>query len=215
MPYETWKLVHILLFVYWLGADLGVLLLAKRVKDASLDLEQRLLLLEMATLIDLLPRLCFAAMLPVGLEMANRTGLMETPVLLRVAVWVLAIAWIALIIAMTRNEGNAKLAFIQRMGLFVVSAVLIVAGVMALGSTDATGWLAAKLVIYGIICLAAVGIDWSFQPLVPALARLASEGSSPDVEQAITASIDRTVIYVYVLYGALVIAAILGVLKPF
>ena len=46
--YQFWLFVHLLLFVYWLGADLGVLVLAKKVKDRSLPFEQRALLIQMA-----------------------------------------------------------------------------------------------------------------------------------------------------------------------
>lgn len=52
MSLNLWKFAHILLFVYWLGADLGVFLLARAAKRADLSFEQRALLLKMALLID-------------------------------------------------------------------------------------------------------------------------------------------------------------------
>ena len=216
MEYGVWRLAHILLFVYWLGADLGVLLLAKRVKDDALDFKQRMLLLEMAVVIDLLPRLCFAVMFPVGLEMAVRSGLIEAPTWVRVVAWLVALAWVTLILAMARGHSE-RLARVQAGGLILLGIGLLVLGGVALtgdGPVPAD-WLGLKILLFGVICLAAVGIDWEFKPLLPAMSRLAAEGSSPEIEADICCCIDKTVRYVYLLYGTLVAMAVLGVLKPF
>ena len=61
----------------------------------------------------------------------------------------------------------------------------------------------------------AIGIDWAFKPLGPALGRLAQEGSTDEIEAAISASIDATVRWVYLLYATLVVVAFLGVTKLF
>ena len=77
MPYEVIKFIHVLLLVFWLGTDVGVLLLARRFRAASLSVETRLTLLHMAMVIDTLPRICFIAMLPVGVHLANAAGLLN------------------------------------------------------------------------------------------------------------------------------------------
>ena len=45
---DVWKYIHILLFVYWLGADLGVFLLALASKRRNLSFPERALALKMA-----------------------------------------------------------------------------------------------------------------------------------------------------------------------
>ena len=74
---DVWKFIHILLFVYWLGADLGVFLLAKAARRSDLTFDQRVISLRMAMKIDILPRLSFALMFPVGLELSAAKGLVE------------------------------------------------------------------------------------------------------------------------------------------
>ena len=77
MSYEAIKFIHVLVLVFWLGTDVGVLLLARKFRDASLSVETRLTLLHMAMVIDTLPRICFIVMLPVGVHLGNAAGLLD------------------------------------------------------------------------------------------------------------------------------------------
>jgi hypothetical protein len=217
--YFAWKYLHILLFVYWLGADLGVFLLARAVKQPQLGLEQRGLLLRMAMLIDLTPRLAFVLMFPVGFELAAAMGVLQPAPALRLLVWGVAAAWLALVIGIARAEGSPKAARLmqanQRLQMLLL-VVLLAAGVASLlghGPVPA-GWLAWKVLLFGLIFLCAIMIDREFGPLMPAFARLASEGSTPEVERAIAAPIDGAIRWVLLLYGLLLLLAWIGVAKP-
>ena len=216
---QLWLFVHLLLFVYWLGADLGVLVLAKKVKDRALPFEQRALLIQMAVLIDALPRLSMAFMFPVGLELAASIGALTVPLWLRGLVWALGVAWAILIVQMGRAEGGhaPRLAAIQTTGLLIAAALLVALGGWSLFTAGPIpdGWLAVKVLLFGVIAAFAVGIDWAFKPLGPALGRLAQEGSTDEIETAISASIDATVRWVYLLYATLIVNAFLGVTKFF
>ena len=54
--YDIWRYIHVLLFVYWLGADLGVYYAAKYVARADLPLDERLRFLDLTLLLDMGPR---------------------------------------------------------------------------------------------------------------------------------------------------------------
>ncbi len=66
--------VHVLLFAYWLGADWGVYVTSRYVADAKLSLEERRRFLQAAFRIDLLPRISFTLLLPVGVQLAAYYG---------------------------------------------------------------------------------------------------------------------------------------------
>jgi hypothetical protein len=68
--YSLWVFAHILLFVYWLGADAGLYLVMVFVKNGTLSFETRATLIRLAFYIDLFPRICFALILPVGMHLA-------------------------------------------------------------------------------------------------------------------------------------------------
>ena len=53
--YEIWKFLHICMFVFWLGTDVGVMLCSKKSVDPALSIEARFQMLEMALKIELLP----------------------------------------------------------------------------------------------------------------------------------------------------------------
>jgi hypothetical protein len=57
-------------------------------------------------------------------------------------------------------------------------------------------------------------IDREFGPLMPAFARLANEGPTPEVERAIAAPIDGAIRWVLLLYGLLLLLAWIGIAKP-
>ena len=46
--YEIWKFLHICMFVFWLGTDVGVMLCSKKSVDPALSIEARFQMLEMA-----------------------------------------------------------------------------------------------------------------------------------------------------------------------
>ena len=86
---DVWTFVHILLFVYWLGADLGVFIAAQAAKRSTLTYPQRSTALQLALKVDIAPRLSFALMFACGLELAAAKGLVEP------AAWQRALAWAA------------------------------------------------------------------------------------------------------------------------
>ena len=219
-PYYLLVFVHVLLFVYWLGADLGVFVLARGAMNSAYSFEQRAVMLKFANYIDLTPRLSFALIFPVGLHMSQYNGLVDAPNWVFGVLWAIAIAWSLATIAMFRLEGKpaaatiAKALFIWQSIMFIVATWLGLYS-MATGSPFDSQWLSLKIVIYGLIFGAGIGIDRSFQPLVPAFGRLAQEGSTPEIEAIIRRTVNTTcgfVILIYLLVGG---AAFLGVAKPF
>ena len=211
--------LHILLLVFWLGTDLGVLLAARRVRDAGLTPGERHTLLDPALRIDLLPRLAFSLMFAVGATLGYLSGSLPLPGWALALLWTLTLLWLALTLALVASEGKpsqAVLAAVQRAWLVAVALACAVAAVWLLAGTAAAvpDWLAVKIGLYGLVCLAAIGIDRAFLPLIPAMGQLAESGSSPALEQRIRSAIDHALRYVYALYALLFAAAFLGVTKP-
>ncbi len=214
--HELWIFVHIVLFVFWLGADLGVFVLARRAKDPALDFAQRSLLLEMAMKIDFTPRVAFVLMLPVGVQLAWNLGLLHDSALLPVITWATAGVWLAAVLMLARNPASALLHRLVSAWLLLLATVMLTTASLGMW-TDAlasTPWLSGKLALYGVICLLAFGIDYAFKPVGAGFAELAEHGSSPPLEARISSGIDATIRFVVALYIALLLAAFLGTVKP-
>ncbi len=215
---DVWTFVHILLFVYWLGADLGVFLLAKAAQRSELNYDQRVLALRMALKIDVMPRLSFALMFPVGLELAAARGLVEPSTGLRWLAWLVSAAWVAIVIGMTRAQGPAAQPLkhanvVLHWALFVVVTAIGATSVLGLGPFP-DGWLGWKILLFGLIFFCGIMIDREFAPVAPAFARLGAEGSTPAVEYAIRSAIDCSIRWVLALYALVLVIAFLGTARP-
>lgn len=218
MSYEIIKFAHVLLLVFWLGTDVGVLLLSKKFRDASLSVETRVTLLHMAMIIDSLPRICFIAMLPVGLHLANAAGLTQLDAMTMTGFWLLAAVLLTINMTAAKNMGTPLGTQLQRLnwlGLGVTGLALIGTGAFSMlnGHPVAPSWLAAKLVVYGLVYWFAVGIDWLFLPMGRLVKELQEKGSSEALERDITATVDGAMWPVVIVYAGVLAAAFIGVAK--
>ena len=75
--YEIWKFLHICMFVFWLGTDVGVMLCSKKSTDPTLGVEARFKMLEMALIIELLPRVMWVMALPLGVHLSKSLGYLD------------------------------------------------------------------------------------------------------------------------------------------
>jgi hypothetical protein len=209
--------VHILLFVFWLGADLGVYIAAIWAKNPALSFAERAILLRIAAAVDLAPRLAFVLMMPVGLTLARRMGLPIGPPAL-LAIWLLALAWLAGVLTLFRAHGSRLGRILAR----AQSGLLLIGGfgfggwgiALLADGTIVPAWLAGKITLFGVIFFLAIGIDLAFGPMSQAFGRLAQEGSTPSVERAIRRPINKTLVIVTALYLVLLAISFLGTVKP-
>lgn len=218
MSYEIIKFAHVLLLVFWLGTDVGVLLLSKKFRDASLSVETRVTLLHMAMIIDSLPRICFITMLPVGLHLANAAGLTQLDAMTMTGFWLLAAVLLTINMTAAKNLGTPLGTQLQRLnwlGLGVTGLALIGTGAFSMlnGHPVAPSWLAAKLVVYGLVYWFAVGIDWLFLPMGRLVKELQEKGSSEALERDITATVDGAMWPVVIVYAGVLAAAFIGMAK--
>jgi len=218
--YGIWVFAHILLLVYWLGADLGVFLLARGAKNTGYTFDQRAVMLKFALYIDVTPRAAFALMFPVGLHMSAQIGLVDVAPWVFLVTWIAAALWLAAIMTVFLRGGKpiaTRLAHILLYWQGVLLVVMVGIGCYSLvtGWPFVTAWLSVKIILFGLIAACGIGIDWFFAPIVPAFTRLATEGSSPELEQIIGQTINRTCFIVLVLYALLLILAFLGITQPF
>lgn len=213
VAHEFWIFVHIILFVFWLGADLGVFLLTKKATDPSLDIAQRDICMHMANVIDLTPRMAFTLMFPVGLMLVPAYGI-EVPVLVTVVVWLIACVWLVVTIGLMKGGPalQATLAQVTRWWQWALTIGLGGLGLYAL-ATDTIfppDWLALKVFLFGMIGLLANSLSWFYAPAGPAYAAIQAEGSTPEREAQFKTAVNKTLVAVGTLYTTLAVMAFLG-----
>mgnify|MGYP003477692937 CR=1 FL=1 len=132
-----WAYVHIVLFVYWLGADVGLYLVMIFAKNAALSFETRATLIKLAFLIDLFPRVCFALILPVGIQLARNLALYPVSDGMLALGWTAGIVWSALHLAVVRFKGTAfarALLYINKAYELLLGGLFIGVGILSLAT---------------------------------------------------------------------------------
>ncbi len=217
--HNTLLFIHILLLVFWLGTDVGVFVLGKYAQNPAYTVEQRIILLKPLTIIDMFPRICLPLMVPTGFQLATDLGLVEAPVGTALSVWIVGFVWLAIVARGLGQEGTSMGATIKRME-FAIHCILIVVLLGAGGMSLATGapfmapWLAAKVILFGLVMVSMILLERAFTPALESFAELQSTGSTPDLETRLRGSMDNTYIWVLAIYLAVAIAAFLGTTKP-
>ncbi|WP_373487406.1 hypothetical protein [Blastomonas sp.] len=220
IAYPTLVFVHLLLFVLWLGADVGVFLLGQHFrKRHAYTLDQRLVLLKLLVLVDMTPRSAWALMVPVSLSVLRGGGWWDVPIALLAGAWVIGGIWLWLVWDAHAHDQTPRAARDRRyenLIKYALTAFYLWLGGQSLliGAPLGAGWLAWKALLFGLIFVAAIMIDVSFKPVGPQLIRLIREGSSDATEIPLRRTMDRTRIWVMAIYVLLVVTAWMGVVKP-
>ncbi|MCC5794088.1 MAG: hypothetical protein JJT85_05045 [Chromatiales bacterium] len=218
--YELWKYLHLLMFVFWLGTDMGVFICAKKSTDPRYSFETRITLLTTALWIELLPRTMWKAALPLGAMLSMELGLLQLSVLQITLLWLFSIAWWAISVGSVvygEQPLGPKLGRINNVLIGIVGVSLIVFALVNAGGTGpfepSATWLLWKVGLFGLVNLMILVMLLVFEPMGEAFGRLAVEGSKPEIEQTIKAVMNRSIVTIWSTYLMIAFIAFIGVTK--
>ncbi|MGB6229905.1 MAG: hypothetical protein WBF53_07235 [Litorimonas sp.] len=212
---------HILLFVFWLGGDLGVAVLGAQFRRRdNYTLDQRLALLKTLVMVEMGPRSAWALMVGSSISLAHSGGYWVQPTWVLVAAWAVSFGWLYLVWAAHRAGQTPRAAKLRRIEM--VLKWLLALGYLYVGFVSLVleepifqSWLAAKAFLFGLIFIAAIMIDVRFKPVGPALMKLVEGGSSDETEIPLRQVMDRSRTWVRITYILLVIIGFVGTTKLF
>ncbi|NJO13664.1 MAG: hypothetical protein HC872_09610 [Gammaproteobacteria bacterium] len=212
-------LLHLLLFVYWLGADLGVFYASGWVANPRLTREARAAVLRVMLWIDQVPRLCLVLMLPVGYMLGFHLGLLSAGVTTIVVAWTVGIAWLVMVIAIHHAQGTQRGERLRKFDMGFRIALILVLTADAWSSLLTAGhiqapWMAVKVQIYALLIFFGLMIRVVTQPFVVAFGQMMREGSTPQLEQSIATGLARARPWVIAIWVGLIAAAFIGLQKP-
>jgi hypothetical protein len=217
--YLTLVWFHVLLLVFWLGADLGVFILGQhfRMRDRY-SVPERLILLKLLVITDMGPRTAWALMVPSSLTLLKLGGWWpDMPDWMLAAGFVLGALWLWLVWDAHTHDQTPRAAraraFENPLKFLLTGFYLTLGAVSLLHGGPLQGFLAWKALLFGLIFVAAILIDVAFRPVGPQLMALISQGSSDDTELPLRQTMDRTRIWVMLVYALLLATSWLGVTK--
>lgn len=218
--YQLMVYVHVLLFVLWLGADVGVFMLGQEFRRRQKhDLPTRLTLLQLLVNLDMVPRTAWALMVPVSITMSAMNNWWDVQAWLLWGSWIIGAIWLWLVWDAHLHDQTPRAARdrkIEGILKFLLTAFYLSVGISSVltGDPIVHVWLAWKALLFGLIFAAAIMIDVAFKPVGPLLGKLIAEGSSDKIEIPLLKTMNYTRIWVWVVYALLLVTAFLGIVKP-
>lgn len=217
--YPLWQYAHILLFVYWLGADLGVFFASRYVARADLPLDERLRFLELLLKIDMGPRTALILMIPVGFTLAAALGIAEFARPALPAIWLVALAWLGLawyLFLNARNPRSAPWARIDQGLRIAVVVTFLGTGLLsfATGGPLGTPWLAGKFVLFAGVVTLGLLLRLTIRDWITGFGQLRVEATRDSGNALILGAYRRATRLAHLLWLLVAATAFLGVVKP-
>jgi len=218
--------LHIGLFVYWLGGDLGVYYSSRFIIKPELSPQTRAIAAKIMVGCDMAPRFSLILFGASGVTLMYSGPMGDKSFLtwwMVVLVWVATLTWVFVSLQEHLTNGRSSHHLFHTADLvirYVASAFLLAMGLYTVVASEPFGvdtnpkWLGVKVMAYGFSIFCGIMIRRALRPFGPSFGRLMTEGSSAEVEDGITGSIRRSEPWVYLIWFLVALAAVLGVIKP-
>ena len=209
--------LHLLVFVYWLGGDLGAFYASYLAVGRDRPAAARLTAVRILNAVDTAPGAALILALPTGLALAAAKAWLAVPPAALAAVWVGALAWLVAFWRVHSAPGQARprlVAFDLAMRGTLLAA-LSLAGAAGLARLwPAPLFLALKLLALAAAVARGLLIRAQLKPLGPALAALAGGDEDGAADAAIRGLLARSRPLVLGIWLLTCAAALLGLAKP-
>ncbi len=211
-------IVHLLLFCYWLGGDIGVFYSSGMVIDPKLSNSARMTAAKIMINLDLVPRICMSLMLTVGGILVHYEG-WEHPLWQWIGIILLGPFWLTMVLLIHFREGTDFAKNLTRIDfwfrwIIIVSVVASSTVQFMTGGYDESPWIGYKLYLFAGLVFCGLVIRMNLGPFVQGVHRLALGNIDDEANIAMAASLNRVRPFVILIWIGLVIEAGLGVVEP-
>jgi ribose/xylose/arabinose/galactoside ABC-type transport system permease subunit len=212
--------VHVVLFAYWLGGDVGVYVCSRYIARNDLPLAERLRFLDALMTIDILPRSAIVLLPVVGLQLAAIRGSLDLDPGTLLAAWAIGLAWLALVWAIFLNRRKPLADRLVRFDIAwrgVLIVVLLWVGLASLrrGEPVREAWVAAKLLAYAALLAVGLWLRTFIGAWRAGFQRLRAGDDGQETAALFTDSLRRARPVAYLFWTLIVAMAWLGINKPF
>lgn len=216
------KFAHLLLFVYWLGGDLGTYYASRWVMRGNLGASPRLASARIMLAIDTVPRLCMPLSLATGFNLAVLQDRLIVSPMVVAAIWTVAVGWLTLAWSAHHFREQTNGAHLDRIDRlfrqFVVVGLAIIAFTVLASDAGDGIWVATKLLIFDLAVIAGLAVRRSLASFPRALAELATQAEAApgtparrDTSLALEGSLRRCRVWVALIWLTLLTDAALGI----
>jgi len=216
--YRALLFLHQILFVFWLGPDIGIYMWGTKVGNPELTVAQRVAAARIMHVIDVIPKVCMSLMLTVGGLLTELKGI-EHPWWQMAGIVLLGPVWLTLtLVTVTRAGSEAGKQFVRLDEMF--RWIVIVGVVVSVVYSTVTErlvdfpWVSAKLLIFSAVVFFGVMVRRRLAPVDSAIEQLEASEASDAINSTLSKALSGTRPYVIATWIALALAAWLGMVQP-
>jgi hypothetical protein len=216
--YRALLFLHQLLFVFWLGPDIGIYMWGTKASNTELTVAQRVAAARIMRVIDVIPKVCMSLMLTVGGILTELKGIPH-PWWQMAGIVLLGPVWLTLTLltyVRSGTEAGANLARLDEQFRWLVVAVVTLSVIYS-SVTDRLAefpWVTAKILLFAAIVFFGIMVRRRLAPFNDAVERLNGEGDSHALNGDLAKSIAGSRPFVIATWIALAMAAGLGTFQP-
>jgi len=212
-------LMHLLLFAYWLGGDIGVFYSSGFAVNRKLSRGARQAAGTIMMNLDLIPRLCLSLMLTVGGILTHYYGI-DHPLWQMVGIILLGPIWTCSLIYIHFNEGTDLVKTMTKIDYYfrwIMVFTLIASVSYAFYFTDrlnANPWIGAKLIIFAALIFCGIMIRKYIGGFIKGIHNIATDNINEADDIAMAASLSKARVFVLTIWVLLLVEVWIGVAKP-
>lgn len=216
--HDLFLILHLLLFCYWLGADLGVFYSSGMVINPKLSNEARVTAGKIMVNLDLVPRVCMSLMLTVGGILTEFKGVPH-PWWQMVAIVLLGPVWLSMVLTIHLQEGSSLGQTVTRIDywfrwLVILSCIVSVWWSFATGRLTDAPWIGFKILVFGVLVFCGLMIRRYIGPYAVGIHKLATGAITDEDNVAMARSLSRCRPFVLAIWVGILVETWLGVAEP-
>ena len=216
--HDLFLILHLLLFCYWLGGDIGVFYSSGFAANPDLSLDARMAAAKIMLALDIVPRLCGAVMLTVGGVLSEFIGV-EHPAWQMAGIILLAPVWVALELILHFKHDTPLGRGMQKIDnpfkwAIVIGCIVSAGWSFSTGRLDDAPWVGYKILVFAAIVFCSLMINKTIGPYIAGIERIAAGQIDDEENLAMARSLKQCKWAVLGIWAGLLIEAVLGVVRP-
>ncbi len=209
------KLFHVLLFVFWLGTDMGTFYASRFVINPKLSGPQRSTALQILLGCDLGPRIAMTLIIPTGIHMASILGVVEIGNTGVAAIWATGLLWLTLVLIVHFSKNEVHKKKLKNVDFWIRPMLVLLIASIAIYSFFEPTYTMAPFIVYKllILCgliLCGLGIRYHLARFTPAFIDMMSGKNIEAANAIMKKRMDMCMPYVYGIWIGTILSAALG-----
>lgn len=214
--HQIMVIIHVLLFVYWLGGDLGVFYSSNFVVRPDISPEARAISAKIMLDLDQIPRICMSLMLTVGGILTEFIGVPH-PWYQKIMILLLGPVWFFCVMYLHFRHGSKAYPLVAKFDMFIRWAVVIgipvsVALHWETNRLSDYPWIAGKLIMFAFLVFCGIMVRGKIGPFFTTLMKCKAGEMPTDEENAAQRkSLKQVRVWVFMIWAGVFLSGFAGI----